>query len=120
MSASSLSYAYPKRRRATKAEMAARRSALINIVAEQQPMSVRQVFYQATVRNLVPKTENGYQMVAKELGDLRRAALIPFLLARSICKVLVYAGVRQRWSWKRVRIGPVFLWPSRPYRGQSR
>lgn len=74
----SLSYAYPKRRRATKAEMAARRSALINIVAEQQPMSVRQVFYQATVRNLVPKTENGYQMVAKELGDLRRARLIPF------------------------------------------
>lgn len=76
---SALSYSFDKRRcRATKAEMEERRNALISIVSEQQPMSVRQVFYQATVRSLIPKTENGYQQVARELSALRRAKRIPF------------------------------------------
>jgi hypothetical protein len=75
---SALSDTYAKRRRATKAEMEARYAALHAIVAEQKPMTVRQVFYQATVRGLVPKTENGYQMVATALGDMRRAKLLPF------------------------------------------
>ena len=48
-----------KRVRATKAEMAERREALFDIVAEQQPMTVRQVFYQATVRGVIEKTEAG-------------------------------------------------------------
>ena len=47
-----------KRRRSTKAEMEARFDALYQIVAEQRPMTVRQVFYQATVRGIIPKTEN--------------------------------------------------------------
>jgi hypothetical protein len=38
-----------KRHRATKAEIEGRRSALFDIVANMRPMTVRQVFYQATV-----------------------------------------------------------------------
>ena len=47
------------RRRATKAEMEARAEALIDIVSEIEPCTVRQVFYQATVRGIVEKTEAG-------------------------------------------------------------
>jgi len=75
---SALSYTSAKRRRATKAEMESRKSQLVSIVVEQQPMTVRQVFYQATVRGIVPKTENGYQMVATALAELRRDGRIPF------------------------------------------
>jgi hypothetical protein len=39
--------------RATAAQMAARRSALWMICEEIQPCTVRQVFYQATVRGLI-------------------------------------------------------------------
>ena len=59
-----------KRVRATKAEMAERREALFDIVAEQQPMTVRQVFYQATVRGVIEKTEAGYAKV--QTADMRR------------------------------------------------
>jgi hypothetical protein len=38
--------------RSTKAEVVARREALFEIVSEMQPMTVRQVFYQAIVRNM--------------------------------------------------------------------
>ena len=61
-----------KRRRATQAEMAERRDALYEIVAEQQPMTVRQVFYRATVRGIVEKTEDGYSKVQRMLADMRR------------------------------------------------
>ena len=48
-----------KRRRASKTEMEQRREALFQIVSEMQPMTVRQVFYQATVRGIIDKTEAG-------------------------------------------------------------
>jgi hypothetical protein len=60
-----------KRYRATQAEMQARRDALYTIVAEQQPMTVRQVFYQATVRGVIEKTESGYNKVQTLLADGR-------------------------------------------------
>ena len=62
-----------KRARATAAEMEARAEALITIVAISAPCTVRQVFYQATVRGLVEKTEAGYGKVQRQLVDLRRA-----------------------------------------------
>lgn len=46
-----------KRHRSTKAEVAARRDALFEIVSAMKPMTVRQVFYQATVRDIVEKSE---------------------------------------------------------------
>ena len=67
-----------KRIRATKAEVEDRREALLDIIEDGQPMTVRQVFYQATVRGLVEKTEAGYGKVQTDLaGDApgRRAAL---------------------------------------------
>jgi hypothetical protein len=49
-----------KRFRATRAAIEERRLALYDIVADMQPMTVRQVFYQATVKGIVEKTEVGY------------------------------------------------------------
>jgi hypothetical protein len=65
-----------KRRRATKAEMAERKDALFNIVAELNPMTVRQVFYQATVSGTVAKTEAGYGMVQRALAEMRRSGTL--------------------------------------------
>jgi hypothetical protein len=67
-----------KRGRATIAEMAARSSALLEIVASAPPMTVRQVFYQATVHGLIDKTEGGYDKVQRELVKLRLAGDLPF------------------------------------------
>ena len=63
---------HAKRHRATKAELEQRRIDLYDIVAEMRPMTVRQVFYQATVRGLIEKTENGYAKVQIDLVEMRR------------------------------------------------
>ena len=55
-----------------------RAEALIAIVDRSKPCTVRQVFYQATVRGIVEKTEAGYAKVQRQLADLRRAGRIPF------------------------------------------
>jgi hypothetical protein len=79
MSASSSYRASPiKRFRSTQAEVAARREALLGIVAEMRPMTVRQVFYQATVCGLVEKTEAGYAKVQNDLVILRRTEAMPY------------------------------------------
>jgi hypothetical protein len=67
-----------KRVRSTKAEVDARREALYDIVAEQQPMTVRQVFYQATVKGLVDKTEAGYTKVQTDLVLMRKSGMLPY------------------------------------------
>jgi hypothetical protein len=67
-----------KRHRATRAELEERRAALFDIVAEMRPMTVRQVFYQATVRGIVDKTENGYAKVQTDLADMRRDGELPY------------------------------------------
>jgi|SRR5262245_57348640 len=67
-----------KRARATKAEVEARREALFDIVAAGRPMTVRQVFYQATVRGLVEKAESGYAKVQTDLSVMRRAGDLPY------------------------------------------
>jgi hypothetical protein len=67
-----------KRNRATKDEVAARREALAAILAEANPMTVRQVFYQATVRGIIEKTEAGYSKVQTDLVVMRRNGAIPY------------------------------------------
>ena len=67
-----------KRLRRTKAEMGSFYDALLDVVAEQQPMTVRQVFYQAEVRGLVEKAESGYEKVQRALVLLRTAKRLPF------------------------------------------
>jgi hypothetical protein len=67
-----------KRHRATRAEVERRRQSLYDIVEEMKPMTVRQVFYQATVRDLVEKTENGCAKVQTDLTIMRRAGVLPY------------------------------------------
>src|SRR5262245_15199014 len=82
MSAALAVPAYPtssiKRRRATQAQMRDRREALKEIVAAGQPMTVRQVFYAATVRGLIEKTERGYHKIAESLTTLRKSGAMPY------------------------------------------
>jgi hypothetical protein len=67
-----------KRHRATATEVSARRASLYNIVWAMKPMTVRQVFYQATVRGLVEKSEAGYGKVQTDLVHMRRVGHLPY------------------------------------------
>ena len=58
--------------RASRDEMAARLDAIFDIVAEISPCSVRQTFYQTTVRGLMDKTERGYIKVQRALVAMLR------------------------------------------------
>jgi alkylated DNA nucleotide flippase Atl1 len=68
-----------RRGRRTKAEMTALRGALFEIVREQRPMTVRQVFYRAVSRGVVAKTENEYnRTVGRLLKEMRLAGDLPW------------------------------------------
>lgn len=67
-----------KRVRSTRAEVWGRREALLDIVRGMYPMTVRQVFYQATVLGLVEKSEAGYAKVQTDLVVMRRAGTLPY------------------------------------------
>jgi hypothetical protein len=67
-----------KRHRSTRAEIEHRREALRAIVSEMRPMTVRQVFYQASVRGIVEKSEAGYNKVQTDLVLMRRAGELPY------------------------------------------
>jgi hypothetical protein len=67
-----------RRIRLTKAEVESRRAGLYQIIANMKPMTVRQVFYQATVRDLVEKTEAGYNKVQTDLVLMRRSGDLPY------------------------------------------
>jgi hypothetical protein len=67
-----------KRHRATKDEMSTRRRRITEIVARDQPMTVRQVFYQAVVHGIVGKTEAEYDKIQDLLSDVRRFGEIPY------------------------------------------
>jgi hypothetical protein len=83
-------YATIKHRpRSTKAEMEARHDALWQIVMEMAPCSVRQVFYQASVRGLVEKSEDGYKRVQRDLTTMRRAGR------------LTYSAITDNTRWQR-------------------
>ena len=67
-----------KRQRATKDEVQLRRDSLFEIVEAMKPMTVRQVFYQATVRDIVEKSEAGYNKVQTDLVLMRKAGVLPY------------------------------------------
>jgi hypothetical protein len=58
--------------------MEARAEVLLAIAEEMQPCTVRQVYYQATVRGIVEKTEAGYAKVQRLLAGLRRDGTLPW------------------------------------------
>lgn len=68
----------PTRHRRTKSAMSDLRTALVNIVAEAAPMTVRQVYYQAVTRGLIDKTEQAYKSIVRLLGLMRREGSISF------------------------------------------
>ena len=67
-----------KRYRSTKAEIEQRRDGLYSIVESMKPMTVRQVYYQATVRDIVEKDEAGYNKVQTDLVQMRKAGALPY------------------------------------------
>ena len=64
--------------RSTKAEMYVRYQAILEFTEEQKPVTVRQVYYNLAAKSLVPKTQNGYQKVARACQYLRREGLMPW------------------------------------------
>jgi hypothetical protein len=67
-----------KRARRTRSEIEALDAALCEIVDQFSPVTVRQVFYQAVNRGLVPKSETkGYRVVQRRLVVLRESGAIP-------------------------------------------
>jgi hypothetical protein len=68
-----------KRHRRTKAAIVSVRDAIKDILEENHPQTVRQVFYRLTVRGLIAKAEIEYkQTVGRLLRDMREANVIPF------------------------------------------
>jgi hypothetical protein len=71
--------ACPTRRRRTKADIACIRLAIHDVIAEDPPMTVRQVFYRLVVAGAVEKTEAAYQgTVIRLLSEMRLEGDIPF------------------------------------------
>ena len=68
-----------KRSRRTKAEVDELREALRKIVMENEPVTVRGVFYLASSAGLIPKDDTkGYRPVQRELLKMRREGIIPW------------------------------------------
>lgn len=67
-----------KRRRRTKAELAALDEQIVEILVEEHPATLRNVFYRMVVRGAVPKTDPGYDVVQRQLLKLRRAGTVPY------------------------------------------
>lgn len=68
-----------KRRRRTRAQVDTIKAGLVEILAAEHPMSVRQLFYAAEVRGLIEKTEADYkQTVCRLTLELRRDGTIPY------------------------------------------
>jgi hypothetical protein len=69
----------PKRFRRTKAAVATIRRTIYDILSEDNPQTVRQVFYALTVRGVITKAEVEYQRtVVRLLVEMREAGDIPF------------------------------------------
>jgi len=53
--------------------------AILDIFADfAPPLTVRQVYYQCTVRSAVPKTDAGYRKVQQQMTTMRRAGTLPY------------------------------------------
>lgn len=77
MSAETVLRSMPRKRR-TDAEIAELDDRLFELVEPEHPVSVRRVFYAATVAGLVPKEEAGYKVVQREVLRLRRSGRMPY------------------------------------------
>ena len=68
-----------KRKRRSKAEMDAIRGAIYEVLAEDKPMTVRQVFYRLVSAGVIAKTEAEYKgTVIRLLLAMRREGIVPY------------------------------------------
>ena len=68
----------PTRDRRTKAEVATIRKTIVDILSDDHPQTVRQVFYALTVRGVIAKAEIEYKRtVIRLLVEMREAGIIP-------------------------------------------
>jgi len=68
-----------KRRRRTWVEISLLRYRMYEVLEQDHPMTVRQLFYQMVSRGIIEKTEGAYKnIVVRLLGDMRRDGDIPF------------------------------------------
>jgi hypothetical protein len=68
-----------KRHRRTKVEIESLKAGIYDIVAEQHPVNVRQVYYQAVVRGLIAKTEAEYgNAISRLMLEMRRDGVLPY------------------------------------------
>src|SRR5262249_41276685 len=68
-----------KRARRTRAEITAIRDAIVEVVEDDPPMTVRQVFYQLVARTIVEKTEEEYHhTVIRLMTEMRLDGSLPF------------------------------------------
>lgn len=77
-------------KRATQAEIDERRQAILAFCEEHQPVTVRGIYYHLTTLGLVPKTDAGYQKVARDCKKLRMQGELPWS----------YIADNTRWSRK--------------------
>ena len=64
--------------RSTKAEMRQRYDAVLEFAKGQNPVTVRQIYYNLASKSLVSKDNNGYQKVARACQCLRRSGTMPW------------------------------------------
>lgn len=68
-----------RRPRRTKADVAAIRGAIVEVVADDPPMTVRQVFYQLVTRGVIEKSEIEYhRTVIRLMTEMRLAGDLPY------------------------------------------
>jgi hypothetical protein len=89
-----------KRFRRTKAEIERIKATIIDILRQDHPQTVRQVFYALTVRSVIKKAEIEYQRtVIRLLTDMREEGAIPFDYiadnTRWMRKPTTYTGIDQ-------------------------
>ena len=76
-----LSTTVDKRRRRTRAEVEQLRRQILAVLRDDQPQSVRHVFYRMTDPRLpepVEKSDKGYRHVQYQITQMRRAGIIPY------------------------------------------
>ena len=88
-----------KRIRRTRAQIQQLDESLLGLLDEDHPQTVRGVFYQATVRGMVPKSEAGYRTVQRAIMLLREHGELPFSYitdsTRLMRKPISYSDIRE-------------------------
>jgi hypothetical protein len=67
-----------KRRRRTSAELHEVDQAIVEAISQDAPVTLRGVYYRVVSMGVVEKTEQGYQLVGRQLIKLRRCGAVPY------------------------------------------